>query len=502
MIDEDKNNQAYTKEPPKPKALGDKVRSSLVLQINLRAIAMLAAGFLLFNIIVILGYISLSIWRVEGQVQELLTEYSDLELFEDSRPAELIGFAVRKPRRNQGEVWPIDNWFREIWPQSSFDYGQQIFLPHEAEGVNWFERVYDMAYEIILTNNGETLVLSLNLGDYLAIPFWVFIGLIVWQVLFIISRIGSNTRAVRRILSPLADLTEATRTLQQVSAGDGMLSEEELEVLAIELRDIDAKSLDKRLVVSSEQNELQGLAEAINGMLERIRQSYESQIRFVSDASHELRTPIAVIQGYINLLDRWGKEDQAVRDEAITAIKSETESMKLLIEQLLFLARGENNSLKLQPELIDACELCDEIVKEARLIDQTHVYELEINSCANIFADKQFIKQAIRVLIENAEKFSPDGETIRVRVNAKNGKVAIEVQDNGIGIAAEDVNRIFDRFFRSDESRARSTGGSGLGLAIAQWIAQQHKGHYEVVSRVDIGTRISLVLPEAQAPIS
>ena len=185
--------------------------------------------------------------------------------------------------------------------------------------------------------------------------------------------------------------------------------------------------------------------------------------------------------------------------EAIAAIKSETESMKQLIEQLLFLARGENHSLKLNPEPFDLAELAEDIVREAKLIDESHEYKFKVYSSAEVFADKQFIKQAVRVLIENAEKFSADGETISIRVRAWDQKASIEVQDNGIGIDAADVPRIFDRFYRSDESRARKTGGSGLGLAIAQWIATQHKAYYEVISQIDIGTRISLVLPQADA---
>ncbi len=493
----DDMNQNTINQATKPKALAEKVRSSLVLQINLRAISMLVVGFLLFNIIVILAYMSLSVWRIDRQVNKLLSTYSDEELIEDSRPAEIIGFTERKPGRNQGEIIVLDNWFYETRTPVSYDYEQQIYIPAETAGVNHIERIGSIAYEIVLSPSNQSMILSLQLGNYLAIPFWMLISLVIMEIIYVLSKIGSSTRAVRRILSPLDELTAATKTLQQVTAADDVLSEEELEALAVELRGIDAGSLDKRLVVSSEQNELQGLAESINGMLERIRLSYQSQIRFVSDASHELRTPIAVIQGYINLLDRWGKEDSEVRDEAIAAIKSETESMKILIEQLLFLARGENKTLKLNPEYLDACDLADEITKEARLIDSTHPYELVCTNTALIYADKQLIKQAIRILIENAEKYSPDGEAIRIKVRCVEDKVSIEVQDNGIGIAAEDIGRIFDRFYRSDESRARSTGGSGLGLAIAQWIAQQHKGHYEVISRLDIGTRISLVLPAA-----
>jgi len=136
----------------------------------------------------------------------------------------------------------------------------------------------------------------------------------------------------------------------------------QIEDLAGVISDIDASRLDRRLAVDESQNELKDLAAAINGMLNRISAAYESQLRFVSDASHELRTPIAVIQGYVNLLDRWGKKDEKTLQESIEAIKSETESMKDLVEQLLFLARGDNETLQLHKQDFDCCDVIDEII--------------------------------------------------------------------------------------------------------------------------------------------
>jgi signal transduction histidine kinase len=123
-----------------------------------------------------------------------------------------------------------------------------------------------------------------------------------------------------------------------------------------------------------------------------------------------------------------------------------------------------------------------------------------VDGPAYIEADQQLIKQALRILVDNSIKYTPSGGEIRLKVKKEEGKVKIQVQDSGIGIAPEDVARIFDRFYRSDESRARKTGGSGLGLAIAKWIVDHHGGDYEVMSRVDIGTRITLVFPAAKAP--
>ena len=197
-------------------------------------------------------------------------------------------------------------------------------------------------------------------------------------------------------------------------------------------------------------------------------------------------------------MDRWGKNDEKTRQESIDAIKSEIESMKDLVEKLLFLARGDNETIQLHMEVLDVCEIIDEIVKEAQMIDEDHVFKTELDSTAFIEADRQLFKQTIRILVDNSIKYSQKGNEIKLKVTKDNGKVVIMVQDTGIGIPPEDLPHIFDRFYRSDESRARKSGGSGLGLAIAKWIIERHGAFFEIQSRVNIGTRISIIFSEAE----
>jgi len=231
--------------------------------------------------------------------------------------------------------------------------------------------------------------------------------------------------------------------------------------------------------------------------LDRINETYRSQIRFVSDASHELRTPIAVIEGYANLLDRWGKRDEKTLEEGITAIKDEASNMKDLVEQLLFLARGDNNTMNLQFEHFDLAQLGDEVLRESQMIDGGHDYDSSTESIY-VYADKGLIKQALRILVDNAIKYTNAGGKITLSISGKDGKAVLAVSDEGIGIAPEAVSQIFDRFYRADQSRARATGGSGLGLSIAKWIAERHGGHMEVLSRQGIGTKVSIAIPSSE----
>jgi signal transduction histidine kinase len=267
------------------------------------------------------------------------------------------------------------------------------------------------------------------------------------------------------------------------------------------LNAINELHLDRRVSIDDERVELKGLAQAINGMLDRIAAAYRSQLRFVSDASHELRTPIAVIQGYANLLDRWGKNDPKALQESIDAIKNEAEGMKLLVEQLLFLARGDNRGIALALERADLALVVGEAAREAEMIDGgRHEYRAAIEPGLSVLGDVALIKQAARIFIENSIKYTPEGGRITVRAwRREGGGVSFSVTDSGIGIPAEALPHVFERFFRADESRARKTGGTGLGLSIAKWIVDAHGGSIEVLSRVDAGTRFTVTFPGADA---
>lgn len=244
-------------------------------------------------------------------------------------------------------------------------------------------------------------------------------------------------------------------------------------------------------------SELQGLEEAINNLLDRMRDSYRQQARFVSDASHELRTPISVIQGYANMLDRWGKDDEEVLEESIAAIKSESENMKNLVEQLLFLARGINGKTQLKVMGFSLNDMMKEVLEESKMIDKDHIYRYIDSENINVYGDISLLKQTARILIENAAKYTDKGEDIILRTGKNNkNEPYFSIQDNGIGMDENDVLHMFERFFRADTARVRKNGGTGLGLSIAKWIIDSHKGYFSVLSRKEIGTRITVFLPK------
>lgn len=359
---------------------------------------------------------------------------------------------------------------------------------------NYFD---NLQYQFHSSANSLNYTMVIHLSDFLRVIKPIFLSLLIFQILILIRSWGIQRGIITRSLS--RSLSKLTEQAESLSREQGPLSVKEMQSLAGTLDEINAARLDTRIDLDSTQEELQNLAQAINGLLERINESYRLQARFVSDASHELRTPIAAIQGYANLLDRWGKDDPEALDESIGAIKEEAANMKELVEQLLFLARGDNNSMQLDLQLFDAGALMQTIHQETLMINGAYDLHLHVED-AWINADQGLIKQAGRILVDNAIKYTSAEGKITLAVRKEHKKVWLTVQDSGIGIPPEDIPHIFERFYRADESRARVSGGTGLGLSIAKWIVERHGGYLEVLSREDFGTKISLVLPEAKQP--
>ncbi|MDR1589415.1 MAG: HAMP domain-containing histidine kinase [Oscillospiraceae bacterium] len=347
-------------------------------------------------------------------------------------------------------------------------------------------------------------VVSVPLGGFARSFSRAFCALLVIELIMLAVKTAGDGRFVRKLLRPITELARTARSLSDagVAAPHTALAPPDTERVAALVRGlegIDAARIDTRIPTDGAQRELRELAVAINGMLDRITQSYKAQARFVSDASHELRTPISVIAGYANLLDRWGKNDEKTLTESIAAIKDEAEGMRALVEQLLFLARGDGDAIPLDIESFDLSDVAESVFAEMRMTSRAHAFVSKPGG-APVRADRQLIKRLIRILVDNSIKNTDPGGQISFNAFTDGGYSKISISDDGIGISPEILPRIFDRFVRADESRARSTGGAGLGLPIALWIARRHGGGIEVLSREGIGTRMTLWLPSAPPP--
>lgn len=337
-------------------------------------------------------------------------------------------------------------------------------------------------------NRDADLNYAVNMGGFF---FWLCFALaaemLLRLVVWVLSAPGA-TRRIRKYLRPIDDIAQVT---ESISASGFDVSK--FQSLEEAIDHLNGTSPDEQLHIGDD--DLAGLETAVNNLLTRMRAGYRQQVRFVDDASHELRTPIAVIQGYADMLDRWGKTDPQVLEESIAAIKTEAERMKTLVEQLLFLARGDSGRQELTMKELDLAALAGEVWKEYQMIDPAHEYALKAEGPLPVSGDEAMLKQAVRILTDNAAKYSPAGSPITISAfRDGESRPCVQVQDNGVGIAPEDVPRIFDRFFRADAARTGAIGGSGLGLSIAKWIIAKHGGHFQVTSYERIGTRITIML--------
>ena len=377
--------------------------------------------------------------------------------------------------------------------------GYTLLSPNRQETADGL-RTWDLSrfYTIEMPNNGQPYAITVDLSGIFKGLYWAGIVILACQGLSLISGLFRSERSIRRVLRPIQDLAATAARLNSMTH----MSKREIESLAGELDKIDAGHLDSRIDLPPTQKELRSLAKSINEMMDRVNQAYSAQMRFVSDASHELRTPIAVIQGYAALLDRWGKSDPEALQESIDAIRGEAASMERLVEQLLFLARGDNDSQPVKMEPLDLTDLAGEVLREEEMLhpDRTFLPRWG-EEPVSIYADPGLMKQVLRIMMDNSLKYSPPEGRIYLRVGERQGYVRLTVQDEGMGIQPEGIPHIFERFYRTDQSRDRKTGGTGLGLSIAKWIVERHGGWFEVMSRPDVGTRITAVLPAAQEEV-
>jgi two-component system, OmpR family, sensor kinase len=301
-------------------------------------------------------------------------------------------------------------------------------------------------------------------------------------VAFLLSVVGAYLLA-RRALSPVSAVVAAAH---RIRAGD----------------------LSKRLPVPHSKDEIGDLAATINGMLAhlevtlaRLEETLDRQRRFVADASHELRTPLTSIHSYAQMLEEWALRDPQIGPESVAAIKRESERMKGLIENLLELARGDEG-MKLNLKDNDLTEVVEEAAESARasvngkVLIECPTPKQGVKPVSAVF-DRERLRQALSILLDNAVKYSPEGGRVTIRIAEENGSVGVEVADTGIGIPEDQIPHVFERFYRAEE--ARSTEGFGLGLSIARQIAEDHRGSIEVRSKPGEGSTFIIRIPRSKA---
>jgi len=328
----------------------------------------------------------------------------------------------------------------------------------------------DAVFVVYIIDNKQT-VMSLNTEIYLIILEAVLIGLVIAVA---ISLIISKT-----LLSPIQGMTKAAEAMADgdFSSKIGVESEDEIGILARTFNDMAAQ---------------------IQTMLEELNKSENLRREFVANVSHELRTPLTNIRSYAETISDDREIPQETEEEFLRVIINESDRMTKIVQDLLELSRYDSGASELSIEKF-SIERSLRDVHAAIALDarkRNHTINLELEwKLPDIYGDRARIEQVLMNIMSNALKYTPDGGTIGIFSGSSGNDVWVRIEDTGIGIPQEDLEHVFDRFYRVDKARSRESGGTGLGLSIAKEIVAKHGGDISIMSTPEIGTSVTVRFP-------
>ncbi|MCC6543485.1 MAG: HAMP domain-containing protein [Nitrospirae bacterium] len=268
-----------------------------------------------------------------------------------------------------------------------------------------------------------------------------------------------------------------------------------IKLFADRIDDISERDLSKRVDEEESAYELKGLAYSFNKMLDRLEISFNKQRQFLSDASHELRTPTSILRSYCDITL---KRDRTVDDykDVLNKMSHAVNRMCDIINRILTISRFDSNAISFKPVKVNLKELIEGILK---MVEPTAASRgIKINNAVNdvfVTGDREGLAEVFSNIVENAIKYNRPEGTVDIHIKEVNGDAVIDVEDTGIGIPEEDKEKVFDRFYRVDASRGE-TIGSGLGLSIVRAIVKSHGGRIEVESKLGKGSLFRVYLPK------
>jgi two-component system, OmpR family, sensor kinase len=423
--------------------------------------------------------------------------------------AELKDATGDDPRKEAARVAMIEHRFRDVIFAIVDDHGKVILssldLPALRGGLEQFTPAIFSSNEFLALAHAPTTT-----GTFQNVPggkngFRGYsrllepedqtVSLVILQSLHPQKEIMEDIRHTFYWIIPIA--------LLLASAGGYFLARKSLAPvtdMATQARGMGAARLSERLEVSNPRDELGTLALSFNELLDRLEKSFEQQRRFVADASHELRTPVAILQGETEVtLSRADRPPEEYR-ETLAILRDESHRLAHIIEDLFTLTRADAGQYPLKSRDLYLDELATDVLRRTRslAISKGVTLTSSIQPELPLYADEDLLRRMLLNLLDNAIKYTPAGGMINVDCRRDANFYVLRVSNTGPGIPAELQSRIFERFFRADKARSRSegdTGGAGLGLSIARWIAEAHHGRLELTQSDSSGTTFTAYLP-------
>lgn len=351
--------------------------------------------------------------------------------------------------------------FTEL-PYEFVDYEEKK-ITRNKEGI-----LIAVVHKPIIWDTGE--IVTLQVADYLftldEVMNTLLYVLIAASIIILIPTVIAGNLLSKFILKPIQEL---------IAAMKANIKEKNWQTIALRTKS---------------QDELYEMEKTFNDLITHLKKSFKKQEQFVSDASHELKTPISIIKSYAELLQRRGKSHPEVFTESVDAIHSEADRMQLLVSQLLDLAK---NKELMKYELVNLVPLVQKVYHTfTRAYERECLLNIEKDAIF-IHGNEDQIEQVIYILLSNALKYSE--KEIEINISQQNDMATLSVTDYGVGISEDDQKLIFDRFYRVDKARTRKTGGTGIGLSIAKEIVEAHEGTIKVESEIGKGSTFFIQFP-------
>ena len=300
----------------------------------------------------------------------------------------------------------------------------------------------------------------------------VIVAALIVLPFFVLTAVIGGYLITRRTLRPLDAMT---RTAQSIATGEDLTA---------------------RIRLTRGDDEIHTLAHTFDGMMERLQTSFESEKQFTSDVSHELRTPVAAILSQCEYASRPDSTEEELR-QSLGGISAQARRMSALIAQLLLLARAESGKQVLQKETVDLTLLTETVAEEQRTAAQARNIALHTELAEEVIvtADEAMLMRLLINLLANAIAYGREGGNIWVTLAQAEDRITLAVRDDGIGIAPEHLEKIWNRFYQADPARSANRTGAGLGLPMVRWIARAHGGEVTAESAPDQGSTFTLTLP-------
>lgn len=354
------------------------------------------------------------------------------------------------------------------------------FLPSEERHLSTIEGPFGRALsmtEPIYSNYNDNLLGHVQvihtLEDYHFMIDEIEQSIIIIGLIALVFSAIIGFLLVNSFVSPITRLTSAMESIQ------------------------DNLESDVRLDEGTRNNEFSKLARTYNEMVDLMQANIKNQQEFVEDVSHELRTPVAVVEGHLQMLNRWGKDDPQILEESIEASLQETKRMKSLVQEMLDLSRAHEIDVYYKNETTNITELIKQLVSNFRMLYPDFSILIDIDTENDIFVTmyRNHLEQVLVNILDNAIKYSTDRKEVHVSIGEQKGQVDVAIQDFGSGMSKDDLDKIFNRFYRVDKARSREKGGTGLGLPIVKELIEAYGGTVSVDSILDHGSIFRIHLP-------